>query len=342
MKMEDYPRLRSHTRTRKKCDEVVTYYYYDRRSEGKRDLALGKDREAAIEKWKELYFGGLDKDGTLQQAFDQWRRDVLPTYTNPETLRDYTRWLPKIERAFGSATWDGVELADLTQYLERRSGKTQANREISLLILIWNWARKKGLTSLPHPAAGMKDWKNKESARAIVVSDEVFEAIYFEADQVLRDYMDVATATAMRPGDCRQAPLPHDSELHWKASKTGKRAMFDITDSQVLPELVERRRAMPQVTHAHLLTTEDGQPVTQEDLRERMTLARTRAAHKAAMANREDLACVIKQIITPDMRKRSSDLAPSLEEASKLLQHSNTELTRKHYRFKPPQLRPVR
>jgi hypothetical protein len=43
-----------------------------------------------------------------------------------------------------------------------------------------------------------------------------------------------------------------------------------------------------------------------------------------------------------DMRKRASDLADSDESASKLLQHSSVELTRRHYRTKATKLKVVR
>jgi hypothetical protein len=43
-----------------------------------------------------------------------------------------------------------------------------------------------------------------------------------------------------------------------------------------------------------------------------------------------------------DLRKRGADLAPDMESASKLLQHSSLKLTSHHYRTKPTKLRAVR
>lgn len=43
-----------------------------------------------------------------------------------------------------------------------------------------------------------------------------------------------------------------------------------------------------------------------------------------------------------DMRKRASDLADDLDQASKLLQHSNSAITKKHYRTEIARLSPVR
>ncbi len=43
-----FPRLRSHVR-RRKDGSVVAYYFYDMRHEGKPDVPLGKDYDAAVE-----------------------------------------------------------------------------------------------------------------------------------------------------------------------------------------------------------------------------------------------------------------------------------------------------
>jgi len=68
--------------------------------------------------------------------------------------------------------------------------------------------------------------------------------VYAEADQVLRDCMDLATATGMRLTDCRTIELPAGDVLHLEASKTGKATAFDVTLSDVLPELIARQRAV--------------------------------------------------------------------------------------------------
>jgi hypothetical protein len=65
------------------------------------------------------------------------------------------------------------------------------------------------------------------------------------------------------------------------------------------------------------------------------------AREKAAEAHPE-LADDLRKMYLRDMRKRASDLAGSLEEASQLLQHSSTKVTADHYRTKPVKVRPVR
>lgn len=334
-----YPRLRSHVR-RSKSGKVRTYYFYDMRHEGKPDIPLGRDHEAAVEKWRELHEHKPRIRGTLLEAFEDWERDVLPNYDNAGTKRTYATNLRRLKPVFGPSTWDRVTLPVLKRYLTARTAKTQANREMALLSVIWNWARLEGMHELPWPAAGMErsKWKNKEKARRFEVTDEVFEAIYAEAEPMLRDCMDLATATGMRLTDCRTITMPAGDTLRLEASKTGKAADFDMNLSSVLPDLIARRRALAKAPHLMLLSMPDGKPVTEAKLRGAYDRARAKAAKKAA----PELAAQIRAMFLRDCRKRAADLAGDLSEASKLLQHSSEAVTRDHYRTKAVKLRPVR
>ena len=62
----------------------------------------------------------------------------------------------------------------MVKYIEIRTAKTQANREMSVLSIVWGCARKWGITALPWPAAGVKGWKNSESPRKGWLDIEVF------------------------------------------------------------------------------------------------------------------------------------------------------------------------
>lgn len=336
-----YPRLRSHSRKRK-SGKVTTYYFYDMRPEGKPDVPLGTDHAKALAKWDEIHNRAPRIKGTLQEAFERWSDEVLPSY-RASTRRDYTQLLRAVEPVFGPSTWDGIQLTDLRDYLKARSAKTRGNREMSLLSIVWNWARLEGLTTLHFPAAGLgrSRWKNKEQARRFEVTDQLFAAVYADGDQVLRDCMDLASATGMRLTDCRTILLPKGDLLRLDASKTGKAADFDLSLSQVLPELLARRRAV-KTTTLMLLVTPTGRAVSAGMLRDRWDQARLRAGIRAKLANDDALADQIGAMWLRDMRKRAADLAESEDAAAELLQHSDKRLTRAHYRTKATRLKPVR
>ena len=332
-----YPRLRVHVR-KGRGGQVWTSYWYDMRCEGEKDISLGTDYAEALKKWDELHNLKPRLVGTIAEAMNRWEAEVLPTYTSAETRKGYARNLAKLRPVFATTTWESVEFQHLKAYLRKRTAKTQGNREMSVLSLIWNWARGEGLTSLPWPAAGMERsrWKNREQPRKFRVTDELFAAVYAEADQVLRDCMDLATATGMRLTDCRTILLPRDGVLRLEANKTGKASDFELELSAVLPDLVARRRAA-KADHLMLLSTPTGKPLSARMLRDRWDEARA-----AAVERHPKLADLLRKMFLRDMRKRASDLAESDEEAAQLLQHSSVALTRKHYRSTAEKIKPVR
>ena len=329
-----YPRLRSHTRKRA-SGKIVTYYVYDHRPEGIPDAPLGTDFIAATQRWDEIHNQRPQIVSTLEEAFSAWeidKVDGLPGYTNTETRRGYTKSLRQLRPVFGPATWDQVDLPTLKAYLKKRTAKTQANREMSLLSIIWNWSRTEGYTTLPWPAAGMErsKWKNTERARKMKVHDSVWDAIRYEGNQTLQDCMDLGSATGMRLTDCISVLLPKGDILSLEAHKTGKEAEWDMNLSATLPDLVRRRRAVG-AGHLMLLSTPEREPVELRKLGYQWDKARKRAAVKAGIANDDDAVRKIKALYLRDARKRAAQKSDSLDDASELLQHSDKRLTERHY-----------
>ena len=327
-KRSKFPGLRSHS-WRTAGGEICTAYYLDRRATGERDLPLGTDYAAALAKWHEITQDRPLHAGTLREAFDAWERDALPHYRQT-TRRDYALSLAQLRPVFEAARWDDVTLPVLKGYLRRRTAKTRANRELAVLSIIWRWAQTEGLTTAQWPAAGLERsrWKNPEKARQVEVTPAIFAAVYAEADQVLRDAMDIASATGLRLTDVVTVGMPADGVLRGQASKTGKRFALDATSSPVLSAMLERRRAY-RVAHTMLLSTPT-RSVTLRMLSDRWTLARDRAAAK--VENRA-IAADLRRVILRDMRKMAADLAPTLDDAADLLQHDDKRLTQKHYRL---------
>lgn len=316
---------------------MLTYYVYDMRGTGEKDVRLGTDYASALEQWHKLHNHIPLTIGRVQEAVDKWREEILPTYTSVNTRAQYKTYLKNIEAAFGQMAWHEIEVYTLQTYLDRRSAKVSANRELAVLAVVWGQARKWGMTKEVYPARGLSKFGNKEQARTVEVTDAMFDAIYSKADRILRDAMDIATATGMRITDVRTVRMPVDGKLRFKASKTGKWSYFEVSQSPVLASLVERREAMK----AHcvmLLASDTGRAVSEWMLSE----SRWNKAKKAAIKANPRLKAELSGLYLRDLRKRAADLAEDMESASKLLQHSSTKLTEQHYRTKPTKLRAVR
>jgi GrpB-like predicted nucleotidyltransferase (UPF0157 family) len=327
-----YPRLRTHIR-RGANGQVWTSYYYDNRPE--KDIPLGTDYAEAVAKWDQIRNKTPLTLGRIQQAIDKYKADILPNMLKG-TRQQYTTYLKQIEPVFGQAGWHEVTLPILRQYLDGRKQKTSANRELSVLGAIWNKAIMWGMTEKTWPAAGLGKWKNPENKRNIDITDNVFAAIYKHADRLLRDSMDIATATGMRVTDVRTILMPTNGVLRFRASKTTKEAEFLVSDSPVLTAIVKRREAMKAYC-VMLLCTDTGKQAT-----ERMLLNRWNKAKAAAAKEFPALKGQIAGLYNRDMRKVAANKAGSLEDASKLLQHSDLRVTAGHYYNQPTKLKAVR
>ena len=194
--MNKYPRLRTHTR-KGKSGQVWTWWTYDQRPHGP-EISLGRDYVKALEQWDLLHNKKPLTIGRVQQAIDQWRAEVLPTYESAETRKGYTKQLARVEAWCGNKAWYEITLPAMRQYLHKRSAKTQGNREMAVLSILWSYARMEGMTELQWPANGVKDWKNEEHEREFEVTDELFAAVYGHGDQILKDCMDIATTTGKK------------------------------------------------------------------------------------------------------------------------------------------------
>ena len=336
MKKSKYPRLRTKI-YRGKNGQVYSYYVYDNRGNGVPDVRLGTDYKTALAMWDNLHNRVPLTLGRIQQAIDKWREEVLPTYKVPNTRHQYKSYLLNVEAAMGHMAWEEITMQVLYAYIAKRSAKTSANREMSTLALVWGKAKIWGMTDTVYPALGLKDWKNKEKARAVEVTDAMFQAVYEQADRVLRDAMDIATSTGMRVTDVRTIRMPVNGILRFKASKTGKMAEFVVAESPVLSALVARREAMK----AHcvmLLCTDTGRQVSEYMLSEQ----RWPKARAAAIKAHPELAKDLAGLYLRDLRKMAANLAGSVEDAAKLLQHSSQKTTTDHYYHQPTKLRAVR
>lgn len=338
MKKSKYPRFRTHTR-KGKNGQVWVWYGYDMRPDGGTEISLGTDYAKAITKYKELHEEKPKTIGLVQEAINKYRTDVLPEKKG-KTLDDYTRYLARLEPVFGRAAWHQITVPVMREYLNKRTAKTQGNRELSMMSILWGKARLWGMTELPWPAAGLKNWKNEEGAREFEVTEDMFSMVYAEADNVLRDVMDTASATALRLTDVIRLTAPVDGRLSFRASKTAKPAYFIVSESAALTRVHERRDT--KATSIMFIVTERGLPLSMRRLRERYEEARERAAINAEKAGKKALADRIRSMWLKDMRKLAADLADDELEASKLLQHSNPATTRKHYRTRGTKLKAVR
>ena len=327
------PRMLRITRVLKNGTVWEAYYYNGRNELGKRiEIPLGSDLNEAKKKWAELERHEVPADVNLMRfIFDRYERDIIPTKA-PRTQKDNLSYLTWLRKVFDSAPIDSISPQFIAQYRDKRGqiAPVRANREISLSSHIWNLAREWGYTAKENPVKGVR--KNKETPRDFYADDQVWAAVYSQASEELRDAMDLNYLTGQRPADVLKMRLSDikDGALEVTQNKTKKKLRILIEDelSNTLDRIKSRNR---KVSSLFLIATPSGTALTQSTLRIRFDNARNIAEKRALELGDANLALKIRAFQFRDIRpKAASEI--SLEHASKLLGHTDQEITSKVYR----------
>lgn len=342
------PRMLRRTRTLKSGKIWESFYYNGRNAEGKRvEIPLGNDLNEAKRKWAELECKTVPVETSLMRfVFDRYERDLIPTKA-PKTQSDNLGSLKFLRLVFDSAPIEAVTPQHIAQYRDKRSAAApvRANREISLFSHIWNTAREWGYTAKENPVKGVR--KNRETPRDFYADDMIWDAVMAKACPELKDAMDLNYLTGQRPADVLKMRLSDikDGALEVKQNKTKKKLRIMLEDNGVRSELgqvIDRIKARDRkVASLFLIATPNGTALTRWTLRTRFDDARADAAKAAEDAGDLALAERIKGFQFRDIRpKAASEI--TLEHASKLLGHTEQEITEKVYRRVGEVVQPTR
>lgn len=326
------PNLYVRRRKRKNGDIWVAYYY--RGADGK-DVHLGNDLDMARIKWAELEAQDKPLDLRIMGAiFDRYVRDVLPKKA-PRTQSDNLKELKQLRMVFDEAPIDALTPAMIAQYRDSRKAKVRANREIATLSHVFNMAREWGLTAKENPCKGVR--KNKETPRDYYAKDVVWDAVYCKAVPELKDAMDLAYLTGQRPSDVlsmRRSDVDGDF-LMVKQGKTSHRVRVLLRVDGVensLGTLIKQIAARnEQFSSPYLIISARGKRVGHSMLRDRWEAARDAAQASALEAGDAELAIAIRQFQFRDIRPKAATEINDLKDASRLLGHTEEEITRKVY-----------
>ena len=321
------PKMLRRVRLLKSGKTWESYYYNGRDIDGRRiEIPLGRDLNQAKRKWAELECIEAPREtGVMRIVFDRYDRDIIPTKA-PRTQVDNRGALRFLRAVFDSAPIDAITPQFIAQYRDKRSqaAPVRANREIALFSHVWNMAREWGFTAKENPVKGVR--KNREKPRDYYADDQVWNAVYASACQELRDAMDLNYLTGQRPADVLKMKISDikDGALEVVQNKTKKRLKITIADSQ-LSTVIDRIKSR-KVTTMFLVATAEGRPLNAGTLRLRFDAARL-----AARELHPELDDRIKAFQFRDIRpKAASEM--TLDHASKLLGHSEQEITEKVYR----------
>lgn len=309
---------------RLKSGKVLFYYT----GNGKKE-PLGGDYGKALHKYADLETG--EASGLSFKAIsEKWELEGIRVGKRgkvraPKTQTEFLRALDPLRKAFGHIQLDQIAPKLIRQYLDGRSRKIAANREIAVFSIIWNWARQKGLTDKANPTIGVD--RNAETSRDVYVTEEAYRTVWDKAVPLLQDAMDLALLTSQRPSDVLKMMRTdiRDGELWLRQGKTGLRMRVSIEGE--LKTVVERILARPRaVSSVFLIADDKGQRVTIWKLDKLFAEARGEATWQFR-----------------DLRAKAVTDEPDLRQASQRAGHADETITAKVYRrLKGNSVKPLR
>lgn len=272
----------------------------------------------------------------------------------PRTQKDNLIELQWLYKFFDDppAPLDRIEPQHIARYRDWRV-VTRSTQELALFSRIWNWSREQGYTKLPNPTVGVN--RNRAKGRDVYVEDDIFKAVYCQADQPTKDAMDIAYLAAQRPADTlkfRDSDIK-DGALVLKQNKTGHRIRLMLVDDQgQLTELgrvinrIMSRKAKYKIRSLALIVNENGQPLTYYALDARFEKARIAAIEveqDKAIKSRDSLerqqyqgqAAAIKEFQFRDLRAKAAtetDENRGGKGAQELLGHASETMTKRYIR----------
>ena len=332
------PRMLRRTRKRKNGRIWVSYYYDGRDENGKRkEIPLGPDLYEAKVKWAKMEYKDPPKIvRNMGEVFDRYEARIIPG-KKPRTQQDNLKELKQLRKAFDNAPIDAITPQVVAQYRDARTAKVRANREIALLSHVFTIAREWGMTEKANPCAGVR--RNKETPRDFYADSAIWDAVFAQAAQELKDAMQLAYLTGQRPADVLKISVNDLSEdfLMVGQGKTQKRLRILLYCEEMKTKLsffiddLLKRRTLCGIRNSRLITNASGLRMSSQMLRNRWDEARIKAATQAVTDGLPELAASIRQFQFRDIRpKAASEI--ELEHAKKLLGHSKEKITEKVYR----------
>ncbi len=331
-------RLLRRTRKRKNGKLWVAYYYCGRDAEGRRvEIPLGQDLAEAKLEWARLEQKAVPKAmAKMGELFDRYERDIIPT-KSPRTQKDNKYELERLRKAFADAPIEAITPPVVAQYRDARTAKTRANREIALLSHVFTVAMEWGFAER-NPCLAVR--RNKEKVRDFYAADDIWDAVYAEADQGLKDAMDLAYLAGQRPADTLKfSTVDLDDDYLWvDQNKTDKKLRIrrhvngELTGLGSFIDALLERRKLQGVRNSRLITNDSGLRMSWEMLRNRFSEARDKAARKLVADGNADLAAKVRQFQFRDIRPKAASEIEDLTQASRLLGHSKEEITKRVYR----------
>lgn len=317
----------------------VAYYHVVKIDRKVKWTSLGTDRALALRKWAELEMKPVPAeagsfDAVLSQYMKWAQAAVKDGSLAQRTYDDREKYRKVLLSVFGGKPFEAIESKHIRLYIDKRTAKVSAKKEMRFLSVLWNWARERGITRLSNPVAGVK--MPRESGRDIEVRPQDYWLVWECGDQLVKDVLELAARLGTRPQevfgltwaqvDLAAAPM---TVKVWQNKVKGWRTVIADPDLEAILARLRRDRERPK---GEVLTDENGAALNPLGA----FRYRFQQARNAAMVKAEAEGLDHQDFQLRDLRPMAGLAmldAEGMDAARRLLGHSTERMTA-HYTTK--------
>jgi len=311
--------------------------------DGKKLFRLGKTPPEAYGVWADRMEGQI-KGETVNHLLDRYALEVIPT-KEPTTRRNNLFEMKQLRLAFGDTSLTSIEPKDIYKFVDKRSAKVSAKREVALLSHAFTKAVQWGYIT-KHPFKGEVRLDGEKPRTRYVEDWEVVECLALPAMRkagsvrAIQAYIRIKLLTGLRRGDLlrlRTADITDDG-LKVCTHKTGKSITYswskDLRDACNLA-----LGARPVDISPFLFCNKLGKGYLDETTG---TASGWDSMWQRFFDRIITETKVTERFTEHDLRAKCASDADTLEHARQLLTHTDSKITQRVYRRKAEVVKPAK
>lgn len=292
------------------------------------------DPGACMKKYGEIVGGQRAALRTLGDVLDRYLLEIVPALA-PRTQEDYRAYVGKLRHGLGHMAPDDITIDDLYAYHDARKAPTRANREITVLGLIYRHAIR-WRAAHQNPVAGFLYAVEMVRDREVTKSER--RRFARGCPPWLRGYLTLKRLTGRRQGELLKLTTFSEKPdgLAFQILKKRKPRTLTVLWTPMLRRTWAWLRALPRPEGCPWIFWSQRGPTRGQQL--------TKAGFKSAWQRQQEkwIAAGGAPFWEHDLRAEAADRAKSEERARELLDHNDVRTTRRSYRRAPPKVGALR
>lgn len=312
---------------------------------GKSWFRLGGTLPEAYKTWAEKVIRPQSVT-TISDLLDRYLIEVVPTKA-PKTSSENTKQIERLRPVFGHVELTDLEPQHVYQYVDKRTAKTAAKREIEVLSHAFTKAVQWGLIK-SHPFKGEVRLEGTAPRTRYVEDWEIAELFAMQSRRkkgsvaMIQAYLRLKLLTGLRQRDLLLLTIADckDDGIHVTPSKTkgstGKRIIYEWTDE--LRAAYDEAIAVRPALSPFLFCNKFGVGFVEEA---KGTAHDWNNLWQRFMARVLEETKITERFTEHDLRAKVGSDAESLERARQLLAHADGRMTERIYRRKPERIKPA-